>query len=86
MAVSNDVVVRWWGELEFADQAKARAWHRQGGVDILPERLVTSLQAADLLPATYPSSPPDQVSWLMDFLGSAQAQTEAELEAEAGPN
>jgi hypothetical protein len=75
MTRSREVMVRWWNELEYADQAKARAWHRDGGVDVLPERLVSSLQAANLLPATYPSAPPGELPWLVDFIGEAGPQT-----------
>lgn len=59
----------WWDGLDEADQFKAIAWYREGGTEVLPERLIDSLQAADLLPATYPSAPPEQVPWLMDFVG-----------------
>jgi hypothetical protein len=58
----------WWNGLDEADRFKAIAWYREGGEDVLPERLIDSLQAADLLPATYPAAPPETVPWLMAFV------------------
>lgn len=74
MPVPRAVLDSWWSDLEYADRAKAKAWHRDGGTDVLPERLVTSLQAANLLPATYPSSPAPKVPWLYEYVGSAGAE------------
>lgn len=67
MNLSRVAAVQWWKELDHADQAKALAWQREGGQDMLPERLIASLLAADLVPATYPSAP-EQLPWLTQFL------------------